>query len=90
MDVTQKSIHLKTIDVNEDFESVYYDNEIDNDVEYEIIRSQKSLKKIASSTINNDSVTEDRKSPMETVKHGMDTRKRPPPPNAEAVARMFN
>ena len=66
MDVPQKSIHLKTIDVNEDFESVYYDNEIDNDVEYEIIRSQKSLKKIASSTIHNDSVTEDRKSPMET------------------------
>ena len=66
MDVPQKSIHLKTIDVNEDFESVYYDNEIDNDVEYEIIWSQKSLKEIASSTIHNDSVTEDRKSPMET------------------------
>ena len=48
MDVPQKSIHLKTIDVDEDFESVYYDNKIDNDVEYEIIRSQKSLKKITS------------------------------------------
>ena len=43
MDVPQKSIHLTTIDVDEDFESVYYDNKIDND-EYEIIRSQKSLR----------------------------------------------
>ena len=54
MDVPQKSIHLKTIDVDEDFESVYYDNKIDNDVEYEIIRSQKSLKKITSPMIHND------------------------------------
>ena len=98
MDVPQKSIHLKTIDVDEDFESVYYVNEIDDEtVEYEIIRSPKSskLKKIASSAIHNDSGYEglekaDRKLPMETVKHGMDTRKQPPPLNAETVARMLD
>ena len=98
MDVPQKLIHLKTINVDEDFERVYYDNEIDDEtVEYEIIRSPKSskLKKIASSAIHNDSGYEgleksDRKSPMETVKHGMDTRKQPPPLNAETVARMFD
>ena len=83
MDVPQKSIHLKTIDVDEDFESVYYDNKIDNDVEYEIIRSQKSLKKITSPMIHNDLgyeglETSDGKSLVKTVKHGMDTRKRPP------------
>ena len=31
MDVPQKSIHRKTIDVDEDFDSIYYDNKIDND-----------------------------------------------------------
>ena len=98
MDVPQKLIHLKTINVDEDFERVYYDYEIDDEtVEYEIIRSPKSskLKKIASSAIHNDSGYEglekaDRKLPMETVKHGMDTRKQPPPLNAETVARMFD
>ena len=98
MDVPQKSIHLKTINVDEDFERVYYDNEIDDEtVEFEIIRSPKSLKlrKILSSAIHNDSGYEglekaDRKLPMETVKHGMDTRKQPPPLNAETVARMFD
>ena len=44
MDVPHKSIHLKTIDVDEDFESVYNDNEIDDEtIEYEIILSLKSL-----------------------------------------------
>ena len=96
MNVPKKSVSLKTIDVDEDFESVYYDNEIDDEtVEYEIIRSPKSLKKIASSAIQNDSgyeglETSDRKSPMGAVKHGMDTRKRPPPLDAETVARMFD
>ena len=96
VDVPEKSVSLKTIDVDEDFESVYYDNEIDDEtVEYEIIRSPKSLKKIASSAIQNDSgyeglETSGRKSPMGAVKHGMDTRKRPPPLDAETVARMFD
>ena len=96
MNVPKKSVSLKTIDVDEDFESVYYDNEIDDEtVEYEIIRSPKSLKKIAASAIHNDSgyeglETSGRKSPMGAVKHGMDTRKRPPPLDAETLARMFN
>ena len=96
MNVPKKSVSLKTIDVDEDFESVYYDNEIDDEtVEYEIIRSPKSLKKIAASAIHNDSgyeglETSGRKSPMGAVKHGMDTRKRPPPLDAETVARMFD
>ena len=96
VDVFEKSVSLKTIDVDEDFESVYYDNEIDDEtVEYEIIRSPKSLKKIAASAIHNDSGYEGldisgRKTPMgAVVMHGMDTRKRPPL-DAQTVARMFN
>ena len=85
MDVPQKSIHLKTINVDEDFERVYYDNEIDDEtVEYEIIRSPKSLKlkKIVSSAGYEGLEKSDRKSPMETVGHGKDTCKQPPPLNA--------
>ena len=96
VDVFEKSVSLKTIDVDEDFESVYYDNEIDDEtVEYEIIRSPKSLKKIAASAIHNDSgyeglETSGSKSPVGAVKYGMDTRERPPPLDAETVARMFD
>ena len=45
MDVPQKLIHLKTINVDEDFERVYYDNEIDDEtVEYVSRNARESIK----------------------------------------------
>ena len=93
MDVTQKSIHLKTIYVDEDFECLlwqrnwWWDRQIwDHSVpevleEDRVIRDSQRLGLWRSWDIRLE---------VADGKHSMDTRKRPPPLNAETLARMFN
>ena len=89
MDVPQKSIHLKTIYVDEDFECLlwqrnwWWDRQIwDNSVlevleEDRVIRDSQRLGLWRSWDIRLE---------VADGKHGMDTRKRPPPLNAETLA----